>query len=358
MQRCTRWFLAFVLFCFVAGVGGIAGAADKDSDKKSTKEAAATANSGKGTAAKDSAKNDAASKDANIASINGTVITRAQYDAEITRFERQMAMSGQTPDPAQLADMKKMVLDGLIGREVLRQQAVKLGVKADEAEVNAQIDELKKRFPTEDDFKNTLAKMNLTEESLRAQFGQELAIKKMVDQEVGAQVKITPEETRKFYDSNPDIFKVPEMVRASHILIKVDPKAGDADKAAAKEKILAVQKRLQKGEDFAAVAKEVSDCPSAPNGGDLDYFQKGQMIGPFEDAAFALKVGSVSDIVETQFGYHIIKLTDKKEPSVMKYDDVKDRIEQHLKQEKVNQMLSQYIDKLKTQSKIEVYAAQ
>ncbi len=355
MQKCAKWFLAFVLFCFAAGVGEFACAADKDAAKKVKSDTASSANSGKGTA-KDSAKKDGASGD-KAAIVNGTVITRAEYDTETSRFERQMTMSGQTPDPNQVAEMKKMVLDGLIGRELLRQQTAKLGVKADDAEVNQQIDELKKRFPSEDEFKKALEKMNLTEESLKSQFSQELSIKKMVDQQVGAQVTITPEETRKFYDSNPDVFKVPEMVRASHILVKVDAKATDAEKAAAKEKMNGIQQRIQKGEDFAAVAKEVSDCPSAANGGDLDFFQKGQMVAPFEQAAFALKVGAVSDVVETQFGYHLIKVTDKKEAGVMQYDEMKDRIEQHLKQEKVNQQLGQYIDQLKAQSKIEVFAA-
>jgi len=104
----------------------------------------------------------------------------------------------------------------------------------------------------------------------------------------------------------------PEMVRASHILVKVDSKATAEEKAKALGKIKDIQKRIQSGEDFAQVAKEVSDCPSKENGGDLNFFQRGLMVPPFENAAFSMNPGDTSDIVETVFGYHIIRVTDKR----------------------------------------------
>jgi peptidyl-prolyl cis-trans isomerase C len=214
---------------------------------------------------------------------------------------------------------------------------------------------LKKRFPNEAEFDNLLKKMEISEADLKTQFSQDMAIKKLIDQQVASKVTVSDEDTKAFYDGNPEVFKTPEMIRASHILVKVDPQATDEEKAKAREKINDAQKRVQKGEDFATLAKELSDCPSSANGGDLDFFQKGQMVKPFEDAAFALKPGAVSDVVETQFGFHIIKVTDKKDAGAMSYDEIKGRIEQHLKQEKVNQQLSQYVDQLKGKAKIETF---
>jgi peptidyl-prolyl cis-trans isomerase C len=182
-----------------------------------------------------------------------------------------------------------------------------------------------------------------------------MAIKKMIEQEVTSKITITPEKSKSFYEKNPELFKTPEMVKASHILVTVPENASDEQKAQAKTKIEEVQKRLQKGEDFAALAKEVSDCPSKEKGGDLDFFERGQMVGPFEEAAFALKPGETSGIVQTQFGFHLIKVTDRKEPSTTPYEEIKGKIEQHLKQEEANEQLVKYIEGLRTNAKIETF---
>ncbi|MGV8074016.1 MAG: peptidylprolyl isomerase [Syntrophobacteraceae bacterium] len=297
---------------------------------------------------------DSAGGERKVATVNGTVITQGQIDKESSRFEQQMSMRGggeqASMDPA---EVKKTVLDGLVARELLIQQSKKSGVTVADAEVDEHMSTLKKRFPTEADFTNTLAKMNLSEADLKSQYRQDMMVKKTIDQEVTSKVTVTGEETKAFYDGNPEVFKTPEVVRASHILVKVDSKATDAEKAKAKEKIEKIQARIKKGEDFAVVAKETSECPSSAQGGDLDFFQRGQMVKPFEDAAFAMKAGDTSGVVETEFGYHIIKVTDKKSPGVASYEEMKDKIEQHLKQQKTGQQLTQYVDQLKSSAKIE-----
>ena len=329
MKKSTTWVLALI-FTFMLAIFGPCVYAKKDAKAKDTK--------------KDKDK---------VAMVNGTTITQADLDTEMGRYERQMTMTGRTLEPDQRAEMKKKVLDGLVDRELLIQQSKKLDIKVTEAEINDQVAALKKRFPNEQEFNNTLGKMKMSETDLKAQFGQDMTIKKMIEQEITSKISISDEDAKAFYDGHPDLFKTQEMVRASHILIKVDPKATDDDKAKAREKIVEIQKRIQ-NEDFAVVAKEVSECPSSAKGGDLDFFQRGQMVGPFEEAAFALKPGTVSDIVETQFGYHLIKVTDKKEAGTMPFADIKERIVQHLKQEKVDQQLSQYVEQLRANSKIEI----
>lgn len=290
-----------------------------------------------------------------VATVNGTVITRGEYDSEMNRFERQMALSGKTPNPAEASEMQKRVLDGLVDRELLKQESKKQGISVDDAEVNQQVASLRQKFSGEKEFTETLTKMNLTEAELKAQLKQDLTIRKLIDQQVAAKVTITPEEAKAFYSSHPELFKAPESVRASHILIKVEPNASAEDKAKARERITAIQQRAKKGEDFAALAKEASECPSGANGGDLNYFQRGQMVGPFEEAAFSLKPGTMSDIVETPFGYHLIKVADKKEASTISYDEIKGKLDDYLKQQKVNEQLVQYIGQLKAGAKIETF---
>jgi len=331
MKKSTIWVLTLIFTFMLAVIGPCANAA-KEKD----------------------AKKDKVAKD-KIAAVNGSTITQAELDTEMGRYERQMVMTGRTLEPDQRTEMKKKVLDGLIDRELLIQESHKLGIKVSEAEINDQLAALKKRFPNEQEFNSRLVSMKMTEADLKAQFGQDMTLKKVIEQEVASKITISDEDTKTFYDGHPDLFKTQEMVRASHILIRVDPKAADADKVKAREKIAEIQKRIQKGEDFAALAKELSECPSSAKGGDLDFFQRGQMVGPFEEAAFSLKPGSVSDIVETQFGFHLIKVTEKKDAGTMPYAEIKDRITQHLKQEKVDQQLSQHVEQLRSKSKIETF---
>jgi peptidyl-prolyl cis-trans isomerase C len=291
-----------------------------------------------------------------LASVNGRDIFQADLDKEMNRFEGQMGVSGQPPDPAQRDAIKKKVLDNLIQRELLFQESVRLEIKVGDDELSEQMTQLKGRFTSEEDFTNALKRLKMSEGDLREEFSRRLIVKKMIDQVIADKVQISAEETRNFYDNNPNFFKAPERVRASHILVKLDPNASESDKASARKKIEEIQKRIQKGEDFAAVAKAGSDCPSASKGGDLDYFQRGQMVAPFEEAAFSLKPGEVSGVVETQFGYHLIKVVDKKESGVIVYEEIKGDIESHLRQQKVNEQYAVYIEELKSKAKVEMSA--
>jgi len=297
---------------------------------------------------KGAAKND-------VAIVNGVAISTAEFDREVGRYEQQMTMMGQPVSPEQLTEIKGKVLDGMIDRELLYQESKKEGIKVDKAEVDQRISALKQKFPKEEDFKQALERLGLTEASLRTQFEQELAVKALVDKKFGGKVTVSEQDMKKFYNDNPDYFKTQERVRASHILAKVDAGASDADKKKARQKIEDVQKKVKKGEDFGTLAKQYSDCPSSAKGGDLDYFQRGQMVKPFEDTAFAMKVGDVSNIVETQFGYHLIKLTDKQGAGKVSFDEAKDKIKGYLEQQKMGEEVKQYVAQLKQKGKVEKF---
>ncbi len=241
--------------------------------------------------------------------VNGTVITQADLEREMDGARQRASRMGKPLGASQLPEIKKEAIERLIERELLYQESKKKGTKVDEAALKEQIEAMKKRFPSEAEFKNALSKMNLSEADVKSEFARGMAIQKVIDKEFVQKTTVSDKDKKAYYDSNPDLFKQPEQVQASHILVKVDPKGDASQKAEARKKIEEVKKKLKKGEDFAALAKEYSQCPSSANGGDLGFFKQGQMVKPFEDAAFALKPGKVSDIVETRFGYHMINPT-------------------------------------------------
>ncbi len=288
-----------------------------------------------------------------VAVVNGSVITGTDFDAEISRVRQQFRSMGQPLPSIRLSEIKKEVLEKLIGRELLYQTSQKKGIKVDEAAVNEQLTALKKRFPSEAEFNNALSEMNQSEAAIKSQLERNMAIKEFVDKEFVQKITISDKESKAYYKSNQNLFKQSEQVQASHILINIDPQADASQKAEARKKIEKIRKRLQKGEDFAALAKEFSQCPSNAKGGDLGYFKRGQMVPPFEQAAFALKPGTISDIVETKFGYHLIKVIDKKSESTIAYKDVKERLEQQLKQEKIQKEITLYVEQLKEKAKVE-----
>ena len=195
--------------------------------------------------------------------------------------------------------------------------------------------------------------MNLTEAEVREQIQRGIAIRELIDKKFANKIVITEEETKDYYTDNPQLFKKPAQVKASHILIKVEPTADDAKKAAAGKKIEEIQQKLKEGGEFAELAKEYSEGPSSTKGGDLGYFQRGQMVKAFEDTAFSMKADEVSGRVETRFGYHLIKVYDKKPAQTLAYADVKNKIAQRLKQEKVEKDATRYVETLKKDAKVE-----
>jgi peptidyl-prolyl cis-trans isomerase C len=278
-----------------------------------------------------------------------------QYNKELNIQLDRVSRQGQQVSEDQMAKLKNNILDSLIEREILYQQSQKAGIQVTDQKVEDQLASIKKRFPSEDEYKNALGKMSLTEDEVKLQIKRGLSIRELIDQKISSKVVITDEESKAYYDKNPQMFKQPAQIKASHILIKVDAKADEAKKAEARKKIEEVQQKLKDGGDFAALAKEYSEGPSNVKGGDLGYFRRGQMVKPFEDAAMALKPNEVSEVVETRFGYHLIKVYDNKPEQTLAYADVKDKITQRMKQEKIEKEAVQYVDQLKKDANLEKF---
>ena len=285
-----------------------------------------------------------------LARVNGQDVTRTDFDRLVKNME-----AGRGPIPAERRDeVLRAALDQLITYTVMKQEAASRKMPVTEADVDAQVAEMRKQFPSEAEFNKALAARSTTVEQLKADARVDMVINKMMEAEVAQAVAATEVDAKDFYDKNPDKFKQPESVRASHILIKLEAKDDDATKKAARAKIDGLLKRARAGEDFAALAKANSADGSASQGGDLGFFQRGRMVPAFDQAAFALKPGEISDVVTSEFGYHIIKLTEKKDSSMVPFEEVKPRVVEYLTNDKKQKRVDSFIDEAKKRAKIEV----
>lgn len=292
---------------------------------------------------------------ANIAvlRVNGSVITKADLD----RALKVMLAQSQVQEPLAPESRKEAeaaALEQLTSAELLYQEATKLELPDLDKQIEEKVSQNRAKFKTEEEFVEALKSIDMTLRDMEEFTRKDLLINNLIEKRFSAKVAATEAEAKKFYDENRDrYFSKPEAVRASHILVGSDETSSPEERKKAKEKAEALLKRLKAGEDFAALAKAQSSCPSASQGGDLGAFGRDQMVPAFEKAAFALKPGEMSGVVETEFGYHIIKVTERQEAGAEKFENVKEKITDFLKKEKVQQELSSYIDQLRKSAKIE-----
>ncbi|UCG50311.1 MAG: peptidyl-prolyl cis-trans isomerase [Phycisphaerales bacterium] len=208
-----------------------------------------------------------------------------------------------------------------------------------------------------EEFEKKAAEYGQSFGEFREQLGRQLTYEKLLEPQWAGKIDFNDQDAKKYYDENLKRYTSPEQVRASHILITPDKSDPNTDPNQAKAKALAktrdLLKQINEGADFAELAKANSKDPgSASRGGDLDYFPRGKMVAPFDKAAFELEVGKISDIVETNYGYHIIKVTDHKEAGVTPFEEVSDGIIEELTQRKKSEFAKEYIESLRAKADI------
>jgi peptidyl-prolyl cis-trans isomerase C len=269
------------------------------------------------------------------ARVNGTDIK----SDEINQLTKAMVARAPKQGPAPLSpeiveQIRDNAIEQLINAELLYQAGLKLDIPDLDKKLEEEFATETKRFQSKDAMDQALKSANMDEAGLRLLLKKRYVVNNLLEKQVVSTITVTDEEISIFYERNKDKFKRPESVRASHILIDTKPTDTPEVKQKAKEKAQGLLKQLKEGKDFAELAQTESACPSKAQGGDLNFFGKGQMVPEFENAAFALKPGEMSDVVETQFGYHIIKVTEKKPEETVPLEEVKDRIKQYLTEEK------------------------
>ncbi len=296
-----------------------------------------------------------------VASVNGTDITDAYYQktikkvAEDNGFEQLYGEDIWDKEIEEGVTFRKkfseQILDLIIMQELIYQDASTKNLKATDEEVDKEYNSYMDIIKKDPEYSAFVEKNGMDEAFLKDSIAKSLNYKKYTDA-VMDEIKPTDEEIKKYYDENLKKEFTNNEVKASHILIStldVDRQPLSEDKKAEKLKLAeSILARAKGGEDFAKLAKEYSeDSVSAVQGGDLGYFSPGMMVQEFNDKAFSMKVGEISDIVETQFGYHIIYLTDKKD-NVITLDEAKTTIIAQIK----NQKLGERLQELRSKSKV------
>jgi len=286
-------------------------------------------------------------------SVNDKVVTVADVDRATNIVLAQYR--DQIP-PDQVAQartgLRKQAVENLIKQSLLLGEAERQGIRPEQQEVDARFVEVTSRFPSPEEFQDALHSTGLSREGFQDEIKQDLKIEALLDKELKEVKKASDEDVSAFYRDHPESFRSPEQVRASHILIRVDDSASTEDRSQKRLQLAGLRGQIEKGADFGQMATQHSDCPSKARGGDLGYFGRGKMVKPFEDAAFGMKAGEVSEIVETQFGYHLIKVTDHQDPKTAPFEEVRGQIENFLNGQTRDKAVGEYVGKLRGSAKI------
>ncbi len=283
-----------------------------------------------------------------LATVNDASIKQNAIDTYVEFLKNQDATSVPEENTEEFKSLQINILDSLIVLNVLEEYADKNNVKITQEEIDAAYQSIIASYPSESDFEADLVAKKISKDFLMGQIESQV-LRDKIFADVTKNVTISDAEVKQYYDDNKEtLFKVPEQVQVSHILIKFNVPEGqeltEEIKKEAYDKILAIQDKLMSGWDFAALAKSDSeDTTTAENGGDLGLISKGQTVAEFEDAAFALKIGEVSDIVETTYGYHLIKATDRKDAYIQEYSEVSDSIKSYLLSSKQNEEYEKFV---------------
>ncbi len=300
--------------------------------------------------------------------VNGEAITEAQLDERIDFYLRSNPQMANLPPQFMStvkAQLRPRMLDALISQFLLNQQVEAAGIKVSDQEVLAVMEQrgaAQNPPVTVDQLKEMIESRGASFEQVKEQFREGIALERFMEDKLAGKTDVTDEEAKTFYDENPERFAEPEQVQASHILIRFsDPADPNADpneaKAAAKAKAEGLLAQIKGGADFAELATAHSADPgSKTRGGDLGFFARGDMVPPFEEAAFGQEIDAISDVVETRFGYHIIKTTGHKDARTIPFEEAKPQIVQQRAGEKRNEFVQEYLESLKEEATI-VYPA-
>jgi len=292
-----------------------------------------------------------------VAKGKGFEIKRAQLDDAVISLKSTALARGQTIPPDQAAMLDQQVLDRLIQIQILLGKATEDDKTKGQELFKKRFDMVRTRAGSDEVLNRQLKSVGMNQDDLKAKMIEEATAESVLDREL--QIAISDDAVKKYYDDNPARFEQPEMVRASHILLMTSDPATHADlsddKKAAKRKLAEeLVKRARAGDDFAKLAKEYSEDPGSKDKGGEYTFPRGQMVAEFEAVAFALKTNEVSDVVTTQFGYHVIKSSEKIPAKKVELSKVSPDIKEYLKQQATQKQLPAYMDKLKKDAGVEI----
>jgi parvulin-like peptidyl-prolyl isomerase len=274
-------------------------------------------------------------------------ITNAELTNELNGYFQQRQITPEQVGPTRMPVLKTAMLKNMVLEKLILARAATMQLKDVDKEEADAFNRLKGRFPTEKDFNDQLKQAGLTVDDFKKRIHDQVLIHKVLEADALQNAEPSEQEVDDFYLQHKSMFNVPPKLRASRVLVIVDAKASPADKAAKKQTITKAHDRVAKGEDFSKVAMQVSeDRYSAPKGGDIGFFQRGENEAQFDDVAFASKVGALSPVFETPMGFQFIKVTDTRAGGPVSIAEARASIAEHLKQDKVAHQEQAYTEKL------------
>ena len=271
--------------------------------------------------------------------VNGEKVAPDEIDNEVERLRPDYEEYTAGAEGAGEEQLREWARENVIERKLMMQAAREAPAEIPQADIDAAYNDIKDRVGDED------------AAAVKADIEQQMRLERLMDEAAKDAKPPTEEEQREFYDQHPEHFTMPEQVRASHIVKHV---GGQVDRKTAFEAILEVKMELDRGGDFEDLATKHSDCPE--NAGDLGYFARGQMVQEFEDVAFGMKIGEVSEIFQTTFGYHICKLADHRAEALVPFEEVTDDIGQEMLRQRREKAVEDFVDRLKEKATIEEVA--
>jgi peptidyl-prolyl cis-trans isomerase C len=290
-----------------------------------------------------------------IARVNGREIRFAELQS---RMEQMITSLPQTPPPdvlqQQIPALLMRVLDNIVTVELLEKAIAEEGVSVAESDVVKQLRQTQARLPEGQRLSELLAAQGSSLDELRENLKRDLAIQKLLEKHSGGEYEPSDEEIEQFYDNNPDQFKLPEMASAHHILIGIRAEDSDEIKQSKLDKLNEIRQQIIAGADFEEMARKHSEGPSAAQGGNLGAFPRGQMLKSFDDAVFSQPIGELGEPVETRFGYHIVRVDERKPARTVGLDEARPNIKQHLQSIRRQQVLADYMKELRDASDLEI----
>ena len=281
--------------------------------------------------------------------VNGQEISGEAVQFELDRLVRFYMSHGMSMDEVKsnLPKLEEKALEQAIGAKLLLDRSQELDIPVSAADIDTEVAKVTEQVGGPENFKKALAAQGIDEESFRKELEKGAKVNKLVEQACSGVPDPTEDEVARFFEAHKAEFVEPPQVLCQHILVK-------GTSAEAFEKIRAIRERIVAGADFAEEAKKNSDCPSGAEGGSLGWFGRGMMVPEFDKVAFEMKKGEVSDIVTTQFGYHIIYKAGEKGGTAQTLVDVHDQIKDLLRHEARGRAMDQFVAELKEKAEVKL----
>ena len=290
-----------------------------------------------------------------VAQVNGVNITGKNIWWQLKQVIRKHKTQGKLLSASQEKAEAKRLVEWEIERELLLQKWKNIGLRSSPEMVEKKTAKIKASFKSEKHFQKRLTEQEMTLDQFRKKVGMDLLMEAFVKREIHPYITVEIGELKDFYKKNKKMFLRKEQVRASIILIKVNPKAGVEAEKKAYEEIRRILNEIENGKEFTEIAKKYSQDSLASRGGDLGFFTKNRMFGPFSERAFKMRVGEVSEIFKTGHGYQILKVTDKKPNRYSPFEKVKEKIEEIIRRKKVERKTKEYAKVLRKKARVKIY---